>query len=172
MAPRTWPHVDPAPFAKVLSAKLEIYQKCKGFVPRKFPAIRNILMPIINPQYKFFNGLYGVYIYMYIRLNTQHAWLVASTTSVPAISTVWFCQILWLCPFMWSLPSTSLPSSIWGFWLVKGRGFYRLAVTGPHYQHRKWHHQPRWWHRNYITGQPEVCAGEARADQVSPTIPG
>ena len=36
----TWPHVDPAPFAKVFSVKLEIYQKRESFVPRKFPAIR------------------------------------------------------------------------------------------------------------------------------------
>ena len=36
----TWLHVDPAPFAKVFSAKLEIYQKRESFVPRKFPAIR------------------------------------------------------------------------------------------------------------------------------------
>ena len=42
-----WLHVttcrlDPAPFAKVFSAKLEIYQKRESFVPRKFPAIRII----------------------------------------------------------------------------------------------------------------------------------
>ena len=35
-----WPHVDPAPFAKVFSAKLGIYQKRESFVPQKFPAIR------------------------------------------------------------------------------------------------------------------------------------
>ena len=36
MAPRD----DMYPFAKVFSAKLEIYQKRESFVPRKFPPIR------------------------------------------------------------------------------------------------------------------------------------
>ena len=40
----TWPHADPAPFAKVFSAKLEIYQKCESFVPQKFPTIRYIIL--------------------------------------------------------------------------------------------------------------------------------
>jgi len=49
--------LPPAPFAKVFSMKLEIYQKRESFVPRKFPAIRYLEIPLPMPLNVFHSSM-------------------------------------------------------------------------------------------------------------------